>query len=206
MKRKTLSSEDEIRRSRLKEAVNAQFPPMTKEELAEKTGYTLGYINKIFSGQRRISNTALHQFAQILNTRAEYLLGKDTVMTESDYRVKAQQSEGYSAAINISLGKSSDYYLVDKFFDVEAFDQKANDQRWSRAASEINSMLHQDLNEIIQNNRRVITKAVTFDHWFDSCVELSESDYYNLCDEVSDYICFKIEQLYRRLEKEQHKK
>lgn len=178
LKFKKLDPEYQERRSRL---INAYYVgghgDMSKQELADKAGYTPEYISRLFSGERKISDDAAKTLAKVLGVREEYLLLKDDYMRKSDFALLLQAADSYAGMIQSALVDEGYLYTGAGTLDLPDFAEVLQDKFISDACS---------------NHERIIVNAEE-----ETFIQLSETEYKEFCDDLSAYIQFKVQRLFK---------
>lgn len=181
----TLTPKDRERQERLIYSYHrAGLPSMSKEELAEKAGYSPEYISRLFSGARRISDEAARSLSKALNVRKEYLLGKDDFMTGEDYK----RAKEIKNSIGVSI---SEIALYKGFFNTAVLP----------AASIVNA----EKRGILDKDMRTKLMRLLYDN-NGGLVDLSSQQYAgfdnicwdSICDEVADFVDFKLKQFFMK--------
>lgn len=184
MKHDLLSPVDAERRSHLIYSFYRPNSPITKKEtLAQKAGYSPEYIARLFSGERRVSDEAAKNLAISLGVREEYLLGKDDYMTSEDYQKVMQKADSLASVINQCALTNHFYYTGANPIDIledMSFDEKT--KAFITAAHSINQRTLLNLN----------------DQYY---INITDEEYKTLCDDISEYIQFKLQQLYNHRSK-----
>ena len=165
MKLKNLSKEDLERRSRLITCYYSSDNKLSKTDLANSAGYSIEYIARLFSGERRISDEAAKNIAKALNVRKEYILCIDNYKTTEEFNSAINRINSITAAIN---SFSFDNNYLTSYTHIENNNNASSDDNCYKSRYLIN------------------TKEEKF-------VELSFDEYIALCNEISDYINFKLE-------------
>ena len=189
MKHDLLSPVDAERRSHLIYSFYRPNSPITKKEtLAQKSGYSPEYIARLFSGERRVSDEAAKNLAISLGVREEYLLGKDDYMTLEDYQKIMQQADSLASAINQCALTNHFYYTGADPTDIP--EDKSFDEKTRTFISTAHNI----------KQRSLINLA---DQYY---IDITDEEYKTLCDDISEYIQFKLQQLYNHHSKHHIKK
>lgn len=126
MKQSSTERLPDIKRlDRLQQAFDQRHPHISKADLAREASYSYEYVIRIFSGERRVSDAAIEQFAPILKVRKEYLYGYDNIMTEQAYRAAMDFADKYTALIRLALTDYK-YQLLDSKYDLSIHDGEMN--------------------------------------------------------------------------------
>lgn len=180
MKHESLNPEDAERRSRL---IYSYYRPFgmkkRKEDIAREAGYTPEYLARLFSGERRVSDEAAKNLANALGVRAEYLLLKDEYMTPADFDQAMTEAD--------SLGKAINHTAIAKdFFNTGVLPESISDLE----------KINEDVVTFI-NNSHAEGKRLLVNIKEKKYIQMDDDTYKSLCDEIADYIEFKLQQLYR---------
>lgn len=174
-----LTNEKDIeRRSRLIYSIYRPGFSMKRAEIARAAGYTPEYLSRLVSGERRVSDEAAHNLSIALNVREAYLLGDDDYMTEADFNKVMAQADSMASTINQTALIHDYFYTGDSLPDISAND---------RLTEEMLTFVK----EAIESEKRYIIKIKE-----KRFVDISDEEYKTFCDDISDYIHFKIQQLY----------
>lgn len=177
---KNLSDEDSARRTRLIYCIyNVENSVRSKSEIAESAGYTPEYLSRLISGERRVSDEAVKHFAKALNVRKEFLLGLDDYMTEKDYQTAFKNMDDIGSSIS-SISASNSNRVYSPFIFEPILRKKIEDSDFlSFLIASRNSSYWIDL-----DSKRYI--------------EITADEYVSLCDEISEFIKFKIDRLFNK--------
>lgn len=180
-----LPPEDQLRRSRLISAFyRNQYQSMSRAEIAEKAGYSPEYISRLFSGERRISDEAAKVLSPILGIREDYLLGKDTYMTEEDYRNSVRIADSVWSNFGL-INRHCEFciYEVDKIPD------------------ELPGFKKEDI-DYIRENVSDATRIV-IDMTKKTGTPISDSEYKDIMAEIADYADYRLK-IFTRDKREHH--
>lgn len=176
-----LTNEKDIeRRSRLIYSIYRPGFSMKRAEIAQAAGYTPEYLARLISGERRVSDEAAHNLAIALNVRETYLLGVDEYMTDADFNKVMAQADNMASTINQTALAHDYFYTGDTMPELSAND---------RLTEEILSFIK----DAVESEKRYIIKLKEKRY-----VDISDDEYKLFCDDISDYIHFKIQQLYNQ--------
>lgn len=181
----TLTPKDKNRQARL---IYSYYRPgrpvMSKEELAERAGYSPEYISRLFSGARRISDEAAKSLSKALDIRKEYLLGKDDFMTREDYQ-KARE-------IKYSIGVSISEIALFKGFLITAILPSGSIMKAGEKGILNEDMRTKLLRLPSDSNGGMIDLSSQVYAGFDNL------SWESICDEVADFVDFKLKQFFTR--------
>lgn len=185
MKFKNLSEEDTIRRSRLIYSIyTGSNSKKTHRDIANSAGYSPEYLSRIISGNRRLTDEAAEQLASVLHVRKEYLLGEDEYMTEDDYKRAIDKHNELSKSI-FNISQLHDNVVFSKHF-----------QEYLEGSIDSNNTEKQDDTSIhfLIDARQ---KNIILDLKTEKYIELSDNEYFSLCEEIAQFIQFKINNLFK---------
>ena len=180
-----LSKNDILRRTRLIYSIySGNNFKRTRGEIAQSAGYTPEYLSRIISGNRRLTNEAAKHFSIALNVREEYLLGEDEYMTEEDLAKEFDTQNKISNSI-FSISYIHDNILFSKLLSKFATELIDFNQMEKQKSEKTKFLIESEKKNIILNLHN------------NKYIELSDKEYFSLCDEISQYIQFKIEYLFK---------
>ena len=178
-----LTSEKDIeRRSRLIYSIYRPNFNLKQSDIAKAAGYTPEYISRLISGERRISDEAAKNLAIALNVRVEYLRAEDEYMTYEDFSKIMEQADNFASSINQATQDTGLLYL-------DAHNITTN-QLWKTTPEE-----------------DVLSFITSFSSHNERCVvhikekkytTITDDEYKALCDDITDFIQFKVQQLYKK--------
>lgn len=163
---------------------------MSQKELSTKSGYTPQHINNIIGGTRNMSPQSAEVFANILESRKEYLLCQDDFKTFSAITENAQQSLGISNDAIIALLNFAGLHITGSIIECENGDTfntttipkiciSQKEISGNEKAIEICGELH-------------IPKSIKIRVEVDKVrKEIPQEDLYYLYEDIMDYIRFK---------------
>lgn len=168
------------RRSRLIYSIYRNGFTMKRSEIALNAGYTPEYISRLISGERRVTDDAIHNLAPVLGVREAYLLGQDDFMTQTDLDKALQKADAFSANINQAAATINFVYTGCPPHDMTDI---------TKCKSHVQDFIN---DKVISKERLFIN---TKEEYY---VEISEDEYKDFCDDISSYIQFRIQQFYKK--------
>lgn len=175
-----LTNETDIeRRSRLIYSIYRPGYNSKHSDIAKSAGYSPEYLSRLISGERRLSNEAAHNLAPVLGVREEYLLLKDDYMTMDDYTSALSETNNIGILI-------SQIALRHKYITTETISLLLSDEK-----------LNEPIRSFLIQNRYVYGKP----HYIinlnsNKYISIDDEHFKTLCNDISDYIEFKISKLF----------
>ena len=167
-------------------AFNQRHPHISKAELARKSSYSYEYVIRIFSGERRVTDAAIDQFAPILNVRKEFLYGYDNIMTEQAYRAAMEFADRYTALIRLALIDCK-YQLLDRKYNLSVHEDELDPISMSALKNLVADGLHPIL----------LTKDDDdYDYGEFEFSVLDDQTYFDLLRDIQSFIKVKIQQAF----------
>lgn len=175
-----LTNEADIeRRSRLIYSIYRPGYEHKRSDIAQSAGYSSEYLSRLISGERRLSDEAAHNLAPVLGVREEYLQLKDNYMTMNDYTAALSETNNIGILI-------SQIALKHKYITTETISLLLSDEE-----------LSEPIRSFLIKNRYAYGKP----HYIinlnsNKYVSINDEHFKTLCDDISDYIEFKISKLF----------
>lgn len=177
-----LTNEKDIeRRSRLIYSIYRPNFNLKRSDIAKAAGYTPEYISRLISGERRISDEAAKNLAVALNVRVEYLRAEDEYMTHEDFSKIMEQADNFASSINQATQDTGFLYL-----DAH---NVTTDQLWKIPPEED---ILSFITTFSSNNERYVVHIKEKKY-----IAITDDEYKALCDDITDFIQFKVQQLYK---------
>lgn len=152
---------------------------MPRSELAERCGYSIEYISRLFSGKKRVTDEAARCLAKVLHVREEYLLCKDNFMLEEDYQKEMEEVRALGFLIN--------KIVIDQGF----INTDIPITTLSKTQTKNKNML-----SFIKKSQNM-GKRLLINIEDNEYIELQDKTYRNLCKDIADFIEYRIKQLYK---------
>lgn len=175
-----LTNEADIeRRSRLIYSIYRPGYEHKRSDIAKAAGYSSEYISRLISGERRLSDEAAHNLAPVLGVREEYLQLKDNYMTMDDYTTALSETNDIGILI-------SQIALKHKYITTETISLLLSEEK-----------LSEPIRSFLIQNRYVYGKPhhiVNLNN--NKYISINDERFKALCDDISDYIDFKISKLF----------